>query len=233
MTKRTLQLFQLLLAVFGFYAAIKYATPNKFIVSLSCLALVVILDKLELVVGNNTEPTELTKKPKPDAAPPEKQKQQLDLILHSKNVTLLNDIIQRMFRDLGLSITPCPENRGVDRVLNLTGGTTHLGIKIISDVDQPSDEWEQWEKFNEFEHADGQNHRLLIIANNAATEPQETGQEYKDFPVHVRKLLTEKKIIAMTTQTLYSLYQMCKEMNQNPEKIFNRIYQHPGGVFRV
>ena len=203
--KKTLQLFQLLLAVFGLYAAIKYPGSYKYIVSLGSLVLVWILEKIEFSVDpENASDQTPAKQSAPGTEQGQYPKQQLEQLLHSKNVILLTDIILGLLRDLGLSITLCPEYKFIDRMLRLEGTSGLIGLKIVADVAEPDAEWDQWDQISDFTGAGGRA-RLLIIANNAAGGTREAAK-FKNFSTHTNRLMADKNVVGLTTSTLHNIY---------------------------
>ncbi|MDH5525174.1 MAG: hypothetical protein OEY01_14455 [Desulfobulbaceae bacterium] len=232
--KSTLKLFQLLLAVSGFYAALKFVGNLQYGVALLSLVSIWGVDKFEVIIDKKQKKAVTEKKAAEQAAASrEKANKQVAHALRNKNVIMLTDTIEGLLWDLGFSVSSSIKYRLLDRIIEGEGLRGKLGLKIIGDVDGSIAELTQLAISCEEAGAAQDKLRILLIANNSGGLSPENGQEYKNFPGQVRNLLSQEKIIGITTQTLHELYRMCKDMNQDPNKLFSRIYQHPGGVFRL
>ncbi len=236
-----MQLLQLMLAVFGFYAALKYTGIYKYIVPLASLILLYLLDKVEVAVEKREEKAEEKKQAEEkiqatesiNELQPAIIKQQLDCLLFNKNVLLLTDSIQLLLRDLGFVVSPSSDSSLAERVLQMPGREGRLGLKIISDVAEPTKKWSQWDKISQYEKGAGGEQRLLIIANNVMLTDGEEEKKFKNFSNQANSLLATRHTVAMTTLTLYKVYRLCKEKGLDPKRIFRLIYQHPGGIFQL
>lgn len=232
--KSTLRLFQLLLAVFGFYAAVTYNGNLKNYLPLASLLLIFGLDKFEGAVARSQEKAAVEKNVEKQVATSQaKDRNKVAHALRNKNVLMLTDTIEGLLWKLGFSVATSFKHKLLDRVFELEGQKGQIGLKIVGDMDESTTALEQLAEISESPDADKERLRILLVVNNAGDLSQDRGQEYKRFSSQTKKLLADKKIIAMTTQTLHELYRLCTERNQDPNKIFGRVYQHPGGVFRL
>ena len=232
--KNTLRLFQLLLAVFGFYAALNYDENLKNYVPLASLVLIWGLDKFEgRVTSSKKEAAGVNKNSQQSATDNAKSRTQLAHALLNKNLLMITDTIEGLFWDLGISVSASFKYKLLDRVFELEGQQGQVGLKIVGDVDEITANVEQLVEICESPDAEKERLRILLIVNNAGELSKERGQQYKNISSQVKSMLVDKKIIAITTQTLHEVYRLCTEKKQNPNRIFSLIHQHPGGVFRL
>jgi len=59
----------------------------------------------------------------------------------SKNVLLLTDAIHHLMQDLGLAVSPSPDQPAIDRLVRLPGTEVTFGLKILSDVTELKEDW--------------------------------------------------------------------------------------------
>jgi len=232
--KRTLQLFQLLIVVFGLYAALKYAGPAKNIVALSSIIVVILLDRMESFFDRaNADLLAREKARQPAADQKGQAEKNLEILRHGKNNLMVADAVQALLRDLGLAVTPCGEYPMLDRIVKVEEQTMHMAMKVVGDLDDLTREWEHLDPADGFIKGEGGQLRLLLIVNAAATHSQSGDQEFDKIPNQTGKFLAARHTVAITTQTVAQIYRLCKEMHQNPKRVFGRIYHHPGGLFQL
>lgn len=232
--KRTFQLFQLLIVVFGFFAAIKYSGNAKYIISLSSIAVVGILDRMESFldsINRDVLPRDRVARAAVEKTDP--LTNGLQLLLRSKNHLILIDAAQLLLRDIGLTVIPCREFPMLDRIVKVDDQEMQFALKIVNDSNDLTREWEHLDHTDGFIENEGGRLRLLLVANTGEEEPLPSDQHAGKIPVHINKFLVERHTVAITTQTLAQIYQMCKEMQQDPKRVMGRIYHHPGGVFQL
>lgn len=228
--KNTLRLFELLLAVYGFYVVTNDPSNPKPLVAMACIALIVMLDRWQatIIEIDERQKTPVAKKAEEGA----KAKQQLEILRQSRSTALVSNAIMELIRDLGLTIRPSREHQAIDYLVELPDQAAHLGLKIIHDVDEPDQEWQEWQKIKEFVEGEGQHH-FLLIAHNLTEDPESGSQIHVNFSDPMAKLLSQHQVTAMTSLSFNNLYQICKGSNQAPEVFFQRICQHQGGVFKI
>ena len=232
MRQRTLELFQLFLLVFAFYAPLQGPRNQHLLVSLACLVAAFVVGKLKTPFAKASD----KENQRHDSSKKDTTKatvQALDWLLKSKNLLLLTDAIQCLFQDLGVVVSPCPDHPSVDRLIRIPGGGVTWGLKTLSDVTTLDEDWDQWKELDSFERGKGGKRRLLIVASNGITAQGDSGQRYRNYSVNVQKLLSAKQVVAMTTLTLGKIYLLCKRKNGDIKTIFDPIEHHPGGVFQV
>ena len=231
--KRTLQLFQLLIVVFGFYAALKYPDRYKNIVALSSVVVVGILDQLESYFEKKKEAQARERIRQAVADEADHSQKVLDALVRTKNSLMLTDAVQAFFRELGLPVAPCPAYAAVDRMVSLGEPAMQFGVKVIGEAGDLGKEWEQLDPADGFVKGESGQLRLLLVVQNGIEHPQPGDQQFEKISSQAAKLLVDRHTVAVTTQTLAQVYRLCKEMGQDPKKIFARIYHHPGGLFSV
>jgi hypothetical protein len=230
--QRTLELFQLFLLLFAFYAPLQDSSNQHLLVSLACLVAVFVVGKLKTTFAEASD----KENQRDDGTKEDKTKttgQALDWLLKSKNLLLLTDAIQCLLQDLGLAVSPCPDHPGVDRLIRIPGGEVTWGLKILGDVTALDHNWDQWEELASFDLGKGGKRRLLIVASNGIKAKGDRQQTYRNYSVNVQKLLSAKRVVAMTTLTLGKIYLLCKKKNADIKTIFDPIEHHPGGVFQL
>jgi hypothetical protein len=232
MKQKTLLIFQLFLIIVAFYAVLKYTGSQRFLVALTCLVSMYVVGKIDI---DSKEPSEddATKK---DAT--KTTLNALERLLKSKNVQVLIDSIQRLLQDLGMVVSPSQDHAAINRLVRIPGMEVTFGLKILGDVKELDENWDKWEKdqwieLDSFDLGKGGEQRSLIICSNWVEEAGDRPEKYKNFSENVQKLLSARKIVAMTTLTLYQIYMSCKKNKKFINKIFHHIQNHPGGVLQL
>jgi hypothetical protein len=226
MKGKTLLLFQLLLAVFAFYALLKYPGNLRLLVSLACLVGMFVIAKVEMSLTERKNHEE-------DHSSDTRSLQSLDCLLKSKNVLLLTDAIHYLIQDLGLPVAVSTDHPGVDRLVRIPATQVTFGLKILGDVAELDGNWDKWDELASFDLDKDRKRRLLIIASNCTKEAAEGEQKYQNFSGQTEILLSAKQVVAMTTLTLSKIYLFCKKKNLDAKKLFHLIQHHPGGVFQL
>lgn len=233
MKLRTLQLFQLFLLVFAFYALQNYSGNQRWLVSLVSLVTAFVVGKVETGFTerrkqNNGHHDDMTKKNETETT-----SQALDWLLKSKNVLLLTDAIQYLLQDLGILVSPSPDHAAIDRMVTIPGMQVTWGVKIISDIGDLNEDSDLWEELARFDLGRDGKRRLLIIASNSIKESGDPQQKYRNFSVNTHELLSSTRVVAMTTLTLCKIYLLCKKKNKDLQILLHPIQHYPGGVFQL
>ena len=233
MKKKTLLLFQLLLAIFAFYSVLKYSGNQRLLVPLFCLFGMILVGKLETLLTEGDEKKEYkithAAKKNDDEIP----FNPADTLIKSKNVLLLIDAMHYLFKDLGLSVSRSPEQHNIDRVLRAPDDRMTFSLKVLGDVAELTENWDSWDELTALDQGEGGKNRLLLIGSNTLQEGGEVKPKFVDFSANSQKLLSAKSIVAMTTLTLYKIYLLCTTKSVDPSVILDLIHRHPGGVFRL
>jgi hypothetical protein len=233
MKQKTLLLFQLFLAVFAFYAVLKYSGNLRLCVPLACLLGMFCIGKLESRLAGVSSPDQGQEERSPEEAPKGAVFKPLQCLLRSKNILLLVDSIHYVLQDLGVKVSRSPNHRGIDRLVNVPGTQMTFGLKVLANVGEVDESWDMWEEAANFDLGRGGKRRLVLIGSNSSQAGDDSQHRFHDFPAAAEKLLSSKGVVAMTTLTLYQIWLLHKKKRVDPEKIFDLIRRHPGGVFRL
>jgi len=233
MKQKTLLLFQLLLAVYAFYSVVTYTDHLQLWVPLFCLIGMFIISKIEANVTKGGTKEAVASQESTGESAGKKAFNPLECLLKSKNVLLLTDAIHQLLRDLGLEVIRSPHHNALDRVVRLPGNGLTLGLKILSDVEELSPEWDKWEELTAFDLAKGGELRLVVVGSNSVPEPGGGRPRFTNFSAPIQSFLAEQKIVALTTLTLFKMYLLCKQKNLEAGAIFRLVHSHPGGVFQL
>jgi hypothetical protein len=232
MKLKTLLLFQLFLLVFALYALLTFSGNQRYLVSLACLVSMLIVGKIEVGVKERSAHKEqIDEEGEKDAT--KFIKESLDCLIKSKNVFLITDAVQHLLKDLGLSVSLSPEFPAIDRLAKLPGSEVTLGLKVIGDVAEVSEDWDQWKELSDFDLGEAGKRRLLIIGSNCVKGTEESELKYRNYPAEARNSLSDRHVVGITTLTLYKIYLLCKKKKLDIQRIFSPIQQYPGGVFKV
>lgn len=232
MKLKTLLLFQLFLLVFALYALIMFSGNQRYLVSLACLVSMLIVGKIEVgVKERGAQKEQIDEAGKKDGT--KSIKESLDCLIKSKNVLLLTDAIHHLLKDLGLSVSPSPEFPAIDRLVKVPGSEVTLGLKVLGDVAEVREDWDQWAELSDFDLGETGKRRLLIIGNNCVKGAEEGELKYRNYPADARNSLSSRHVVGITSLTLYKLYLLCKKKKLDIQQIFFPIQQYPGGVFKV
>jgi hypothetical protein len=233
MKQKTLLLFQLLLAVYAFYSVMTYTDNLQLWVPLFCLIGMFTISKIEAKLTKGGTKAAVTSQENKGERPGKQAFNPLECLLKSKNVLLLTDAIHQLLRDLGLEVIRSPHHNALDRIVRLPGNQLTLGLKILSDVQELSPEWDKWEALTAFDLAKGGELRLVLVGSNSVPEPGSGRPRFTNFPAPIQSFLAEQKIVALTTLTLFKMYLLCKQKNLEAGAIFRLVHCHPGGVFQL
>lgn len=212
----------------------KYSGNAKYIVSLSAIVVVGVLDRMESFLDSiNRDILPRDKVTRTATEETDPLAKSLQLLLRSKNNLILIDAAQMLLRDIGLTVVPCRELPMLDRIIKIEDQEVQIALKVVGDINDLAKEWEH------LDHNDGcipceeGRMRLLLIVNADDGGAMTTEQFSGKIPAHISKFLAERHTVAMTTQTLAQLYRLCKEMQQDPKRVMSRISHHSGGVFQL
>jgi hypothetical protein len=226
-------LFQLLLAVFGIYAALKYTEMAKLYVPLGCLIVMFFVGKLERGLKKK-EGDEQSQEGKPGAS--ENKEDQLDTvkyILWGKNELMLVDSVHSVLKDLGLQVTKTPKYSTIDRIVKVPGSPMTFGMQVIgSQIDVKGNN----NKFNqalEFEREKENGEKTIIIANAHNSISLAEREKLEDFSRDALLRMEPAKVVGLNTFTLYKIWALCKYKGKDVKEILKLLFNHPGGVFKI
>ncbi len=232
MKLKTLLLFQLFLLVFALYALLTLSGNQRYLVPLACLVSMLIVGKIEVgVKERSAQKEEIGEEGEKDKI--KSIKESLNCLIKSKNVLLLTDAIHHLLKDLGLSVSPSPEFPAIDRLVKVPGSEVTLGLKVLGDVAEVREDWDQWAELSDFDLGKAGTRRLLIIGSNCVKGTEQSELKYRNYPAEAQNSLSARHVVGITTLTLYKLYLLCKKKKLDIQRIFSPLQQYPGGVFKV
>ena len=234
--RKTLQLFQLCLAIFAIYVAMHFAGGQRNLILLACLFTMYLAEKTDTIMLERGKLAKaLQQEKKAGKIILGKKSTSLDNLLFNKNVHQLGEAIHQVLRSLRLEVSYPHDNTGIDRLFWASGEKYLFGLKVVGDISDLNDGLENWDAIRKFDKGQGGNQRLLVIGSNFIEEnDSELGMRgFLDFPKTAQDFLTDKHILAMTTQTLHKIHHICTKKNIDPRLILNLMQTHPGGVFRL
>lgn len=229
----TLLLFQLLLAVFGVYGALKYSDMAKLYVPLACLLAMFFVTKLEQRLKTGEPEGE---SPEEERHGSEKKRDQFDTvkyILWGKNELMLVDAVHSVLRDLGLQVTKTPKYPTIDRIIKVPGSHMTFGMQVIgSDLEVTGDN----SKLNqalEFEREKQNGEKTIVIANAHHSISLAERQKLEDFSKEALMRMEPTRIVGLNTFTLYKIWALCKYKGKDVRQILKLLFNHPGGLFSI
>lgn len=229
----TLLLFQLLLAIFGFYAALKYSTMAKLYIPLVCLTAMFLVAKLESRLKGSEDEEQQPTEGEPDASEQGDQLDTVKYILWGKNELMLVDAVHSVLRDLGLQVTKAPEYPSIDRIVKVPGSRMTFGMQVIgSQVEVRGDN----SKFNQalqFEREKENGEKTIIIANTHHNISLAEREKLDDFSRDALMRMEPIRVVGLNTFTLYKIWALCKYKGKDVKEILHVLFNHPGGLFRI
>jgi len=229
----TLLLFQLLLAVFGIYAALKYSDMAKLTVPLVCLLGMFFVGKLEKKLKTKKGEEE---SPEKEHDTSEKNKDELDTvkyILWGKNELMLVDAVHSVLRDLGLQVTKMPKYPTIDRIVRIPGSQMTFGMQIIGSEREVSGDNSKLNQALQFEREKENGEKTIIIANSHCTISLTEREKLEDFSKEALRRMGPTKVVGLNTFTLYKVWALCKYKGKDVKDILKLLFNHPGGLFRI
>ena len=228
-----LLLFQLLLAVFGIYGAVKYTDMAKLYVPLGCLIAMFFVGKLERTLKTK-EADEESPEGKPDT--PEKKEDQLDTvkyILWGKNELMLVDAVHSVLKDLGLQVTKTPKYSTIDRIVKVPGSHMTFGMQVIGAELEVRGNNSKFNQALQFEREKENSEKTVIIANAHHDISLAEREKLEDFSKDALLRMEPARVVALNTFTLYKIWALCKYKEKDVKEILKLLFSHPGGVFRI
>ena len=232
MPVRIIQLLQLFFAIFSVYCALKFTGNQQKLVPLFCLVLMYGLDKLQTAVEASLDAKKATGSDW-DQGKADSTGEYLRCLLKSSNVLLLGDAIQRLLHDLGLLVSKMPDSQTFVREVKIEGESLSLGIYILQDITELAlGDGGHWQKIINYDVEQGDTFRPLVLWTNCS-DPDAAKLTFGLFPANVQKELKARKVVALTSYTLFKIYSLCKKQSLDIKQVIHKIHRHPGGVFQL
>ena len=230
----TLLLFQLLLAVFGFYAAFKYSSIAKLYIPLVCLTAMFLVAKLESRLNGSEGEEQQPGEGEPDGSG--KTGDQFDTvkyILWGKNELMLVDAVHSVLRDLGLQVTKASEYPSIDRIVKVPGSRMSFGMQVIGSKVEVRGDNSKFNQALQFEREKENGGKTIIIANTHHSVSLAEREKLEDFSRDALMRMEPIKVIGLNTFTLYKIWALCKYKGKDVKEILQLLFNHPGGLFRI
>jgi hypothetical protein len=228
-----LLLFQLLLAVFGVYAAMSYSDMAKLCVPLGCLVAMFFVGKLERRLTTDQAEEHIAEG---DSAASDQKQDQFDTvkyILWGKNELMLVDAVHSVLKDLGLQVTKTPKYPTIDRIVKVPRSHLAFGMQVIgSQVEIGGDNT----KFNlalQFDQEKENGEKTVIIANAHHSVSLAEREKLDDFSQDAVMRMRPTSVVGLNTFTLYKIWALCKYKGKDVKDILQLLFNHPGGVFKI
>jgi hypothetical protein len=233
-----LTLFQLLLAVFGIYAALQFSEELKLTIPLVCLLVMFLVSRVENKTSEKkTErksflQSEIDKASKKEStAIKDKDFFLIDSLLWPKSELLLIDAVHSIFKDLGFRISAGINYQNVDRIVKIPETHIAFGVQILMSEGEVEGNHPKINRALQFEKERRENEKSLIIASTHIHLPLSDRSKVNHISKEVSHFLTRHNMSLITTHHLYELWQKAKGGEINIFGFFERVYSHSGGTF--
>jgi Na+-transporting methylmalonyl-CoA/oxaloacetate decarboxylase gamma subunit len=228
-----LLLFQLLLATFGVYAALKYSGMATLFVPLGCLVAMFFIGKLERRLKGKEVGEESAHKEHDGSEERRDGFDTVKYILWGKNELMLVDAVHSVLRDLGLQVTKAPEYRTIDRIIKIPGSHMTFGMQVIGSEREVRGDNSKLTQALQFEQEKKNSEKTVIIANAHHSISLAERDKREDFSKEAIMRMEPTKVVGLNTFTLYKVWALCKYRGKDVKDILKLLFNHPGGMFRV
>ncbi len=230
---QALLLFQLLLAVFGIYAALKYSDVAKLYVPLACLLAMFFVGKLERKLKEKKGEGKFSGKEHGESEEKREEFDTVKYILWGKNELMLVDAVHSVLRDLGLQVTKTPKYPTIDRIVKIPGSHMTFGMQIIESEHEVRGDNSKFDHALQFEREKENGEKTVIIANSHHNISLTEREKLEDFSKEALIRMKPIKVVGLNTFTLYKVWALCKYKGKDVKDILKLLFNHPGGLFRI
>lgn len=229
----TLLLFQLLLAVFGVYGALKYSGMAKLYVPLASLLAMFFITKVEqrLKTGEAEEESPGAQSSGSDTKGD--QFETVKYILWGKNELMLVDAVHSVLRDLGLQVTKTPKYPTIDRIIKVPGSHMSFGMQVIGSAFEVAADNSKLNQALEFEREKQNGEKTIVIANTHHDISLAEREKLEDFSREALMRMEPTRVVGLNTFTLYKIWALCKYKGKDVKQILKLLFNHPGGLFSI
>ena len=233
-----LALFQLLLAVFAIYGALKLPEELKLFVPLGCLIAMLVVSRLEK--GKSEKKTarksflqsEIDKASKKEStAIKDKDFFLIDSLLWPKSELLLIDAVHSVFKELGLKISAGINYQCVDRIVKIPDSRIAFGVQILMSEGEVEGNDPKINRALQFEKEKRENEKSLIIASTHIHLPLSDRNKVNHISKELSHFLARHNMSLITAHHLYELLQKTKGGEIDIFGFFERVYSHSGDAF--
>lgn len=232
-----LSLFQLLLAVFAIYSAIKFEEGWKLIIPLICLILMLIVGRVEKSTSEKKTArrtflqTEIDKIWKKETTTIKEQDFfTIESLVWPKSELLLIDAVHFIFKDLGFKISAGVNYHSVDRIVKIPNTNKTFGLQIMMSEREADKNHPKVSKAIQFEKEKREGEKTLIIASTHIHLPLSERSQLTHISKELSDLLVLYNIGFITAHHLYELWQRAKGGEIDIFGFFEKFHSHRGGV---
>lgn len=227
-------LFQLLLAVFSIYSALRFPEELKFYIVLGCLMLMLLIGWADK--GKKKEILQKNLGPEIDASakdPAVVKEQAAEALLSPKNELILIDAVHFVLKDLGLKVSTGVNYHSMDRIVKIPETQRAFGVEVMVSDTGAEQNHPKFSRALEFEKEKKKKEKTLIIAGTHTGLPVSERGRVEDTSKELDDFLIRHNMSLITTYRLYELWQKAKKGQNRIVGIFQELYSHPGGVFAL
>lgn len=231
-----LALFQLLLAVFAIYSALKFEEEWRLIIPLICLVLMLIVGRVEKRTSEKKTArktflqTEIDKIWKKEATTIKEQDFfTIESLVWPKSELLLVDAVHFIFKDLGFKISAGVDYHSVDRIVKIPNTTKAFGLIIMMSEREADKKHPKIVKALQFEKEKRQGEKTLIIASTHIHLPLSERSGLTHISKDLSDLLVLYNIGFITAHHLFDLWQRAKGGEIDIFGFFEKFHSHREG----
>ncbi len=231
-------LFQLLLAVFAIYSALKFPEELKLFVPLGCLILMLVVSRLEKRKSDKKTArksflqSEIDKVSKKESTAIKDQDFFLiDSLLWPKSELLLIDAVHSVFKDLGFKISAGINYQSVDRIVKIPESRAAFAVQVLMSEGELEGNHPKINRALQFEKEKKENEKSLLIVSTHIHLPLSDRSNVNHISKEVSHFLARHNMSLITAHHLYELWQKTKGGEIDIFGFFERVYLHTGGTF--
>ena len=233
-----LALFQLLLAVFAIYSALRFPEELRLFVPLGCLIAMLVVSRLEKKKSDKKTArksflqSEIDKASKKESTAIKDQDFFLiDSLLWPKSELLLIDAVHSVLKDLGFKVSAGINYQFVDRIVKIPETQMVFGTQILMSEGELEGNHPKINRALQFEKEKMENEKSLIIASTHIHLPLSERSKVNHISKELSHFLTRYNMSLITTHHLYELWQKAKGGEINIFGFFEKVYSHSGYTF--
>ena len=235
-----LALFQLLLAVFAIYSALRFPEELKLFLPLVFLIAMLVVSRHEKRKSDKKTARKSFLQSEMDKASRKEStalKDQdfflIDSLLWPKSELLLIDAVHSIFKDLGFKVSAGINSQSVDRIVKIPETQMAFGTQILMSEGELEGNHPKINRALQFEKEKKENEKSLIIASTHIHLPLSDRSKVNHISKELSHFLTRHNMSLITTHHLYELWQKAKGGEINIFGFFEQVYSHSGDTFAL
>jgi len=235
-----LALFQLLLAVFAIYSALRFPEELKLFLPLGCLIAMLVVSRLEKRKSDKKTARKSFLQSEMDKASRKEStalKDQdfflIDSLLWPKSELLLIDAVHSIFKDLGFKVSASINYQSIDRIVKIPETQMAFGTQILMSEGELEGNHPKINRALQFEKEKKENEKSLIIASTYIHLPLSDRSKVNHISKELSHFLTRHNMSLITTHHLYELWQKAKGGEIDIFEFFERVYLRSGETFAL